>query len=219
MKVKITIPESLDDIRLKDFQKFAKVQKDNPDADALLKLKMIEYFCGLKLKDIRHMAAKDVEDIISDINAAFNSPKPLQQSFKLFGVEYGFIPDLENISFGEYVDLDSYLADVDSLHKAMAVLYRPITQRVKDMYLIEDYEGSDKYADVMREAPLSVYLGAQVFFYRLGIELVSDTMNSLVEQPETQEIIKQHLQSHGVGTTQFMQSLEGILLNLNVSLN
>ena len=219
MKVKITVPESLDDIKLKDFQKFAKVQKENPDADGLLKLKMIEYFCGLKLKDIRMISAKDVEDIINDINASFESKKPLKKFFKFQGVEYGFIPNLEEISFGEYMDLDTYLADVENLHKAMAVLYRPVTQKVKDMYLIEDYEGSDKYSDIMREAPLSVYLGAQVFFYNLGKELVRGTMSCLQAELMTNSELKSHLQDHGVGTTQFMQSLEGILLNTNISLN
>ena len=39
------------------------------------------------------------------------------------GVEYGFIPNLDDMSFGEYVDLDTYIGDWQNIHRAMAVLY------------------------------------------------------------------------------------------------
>ena len=49
-------------------------------------------------------------------------------------VEFGFIPKLDNISLGEFVDLDSYMSDWDNMHKAMAVLYRPVTFRKKYVF-------------------------------------------------------------------------------------
>ena len=53
------------------------------------------------------------------------------------------------------------------MHKAMAVLFRPIKQKQRDKYLIEDYEGSHKYSESMKEMPLDVVMGAMVFFYNL----------------------------------------------------
>ena len=41
------------------------------------------------------------------------------------------------------------------------------------MYLIEDYEGSDKYAEIMKDAPVNVALGATVFFLSFRERFVS----------------------------------------------
>jgi hypothetical protein len=56
------------------------------------------------------------------------------------GVEYGFIPNLDDMSFGEYVDLDTYLGDWQNIHRAMAVLYRPIREKRGERYNIVPYE-------------------------------------------------------------------------------
>jgi hypothetical protein len=50
------------------------------------------------------------------------------------------------------------------MHKAMAVLFRPIKKKQGTKYLIEDYEGSHKYSELMKEIPLDVVMGAMVFF-------------------------------------------------------
>jgi len=96
--------------------------------------------------------------------------------------EYGFIPDLENITLGEYVDLEKYMADPLTFHKAMAVLYRPIKMKVQDTYLIEDYIGTEDRGEIMKEAGLSDSLGAMLFFWTLGRELVNDILASLKEE-------------------------------------
>jgi len=64
-----------------------------------------------------------------------------------------FIPNLDDITNGEYVDLDTYIPDWDEMHKAMAVLFRPVIQNLKDKYIIEDYKGSAKYSDDMLDLP------------------------------------------------------------------
>ena len=208
MKVKIRIPESLDDIKLKDFQKYAKAEAEEFSQDDL-KLKMVQYFCGLKVPDIRAIKASDMESIIDDLSAVFLQKKDFIKSFEYAGVEYGFIPDLENISFGEYIDLNTYLSDVDTIHKAMAVMYRPIVLRSKDMYLIEEYETADKYADVMKEAPVSAYLGSQVFFYNLGKELLRATASFLEGEIMVNLELQQIFRESGAGIPQFMQLLKG----------
>jgi hypothetical protein len=87
-------------------------------------------------------------------------------------VEFGFMPNMDEMSLGEYVDLEKYISDWGTMHKAMAVLYRPIVAGKGEFYEIEPYSGSDKYADVMRDSPVTAALGAMVFFYRLGKELL-----------------------------------------------
>ena len=68
------------------------------------------------------------------------------------------------------------------MHKAMAVLFRPIKQKQTHKYLIEDYEGSHKYSEVMKDMPLDVVLGSMVFFYNLTSELLNYIPSYLQEQ-------------------------------------
>ena len=103
------------------------------------------------------------------------------------------------------------------MHKAMAVLFRPITAKKGEFYEIEEYEGSDKYAGYMLHMPANVAIGALVFFYRLGMKLSNHTIQSMLNQMEISQRLeaeKMFLQQNGVGISHFMHSLEGMLQSL-----
>ena len=216
MKVEMYIPDTLSEITLGQYQKYLKYQKDNDDEN-FLAIKMIEVFCGLRNQTVRAMKAKSISDITRILTDMFNEKPELVKQFKMKGITYGFIPDLENMSFGEYIDLDTFIGDHQNIHKAMAVLYRPITQSYKDKYTIEKYTG-DKYDDMVH-MPMDAVLGSILFFYHLGMELSTTMLNSLEEQEETNLV--QYLSSikSGDGTNQFSASLKGILDDLKISLN
>jgi hypothetical protein len=99
------------------------------------------------------------------------------------------------MSFGEYIDLDSYLSDMQSLHKTIGVLYRPITIEKGDLYEIEPYNGTDGYSDF----PLDVALGATLFFYRLSNRLLKDSQTSLEEETTNNLTFQPPLTSQGLG--------------------
>jgi hypothetical protein len=216
MKLEISIPTELKEIKLSQYQAFLKIAKDNEDME-FLNQKMVQTFCNIDLKDVAEIKYKDVLEITASIGRMFNvqSHKFINR-FKLGGVEFGFIPDLDDMTFGEYTDLDSYIGDWDNMHKAMAVLYRPITKKgINDTYEIEKYNGSITYSDVMKHAPLDVVFGANVFFYNLGNELLKSTMNYLETNKAMQTILQQHsLEQGGVGIHQSMLSLKVMLQDL-----
>jgi hypothetical protein len=127
------------------------------------------------------------------------------------------IPDLENISFEEYVDIEKYISNWDTMNKAMAVLYRPIVEKKGDKYLIEKYQGSANYSDVMLYAPTSIALSSTVFFWNLGQELLQATVDYLkVETKKMSKtfLVKDNLQENGDGISQSILSLEDALRNL-----
>ena len=143
----------------------------NEDAEdnEFINLKVLEIFCGVTMKEAYKLPLAEFSFIINHIVEIFKEDTPLQRDFTLTdpkgdSVTFGFIPKLDDISLGEFIDLDNYIGDWQQIHKAMAVLYRPITFQKGDLYLIEDYEGSDKYSEVMKDAPVNVALGAVVFF-------------------------------------------------------
>lgn len=191
MKLEIQIPTELNEIKLVQYQNFLSIAKDNPEGE-FLQQKMVQLFCGIDLKDVAQIRYSDVNEITNNLGVMFSKEHKLIQRFTLGGIEFGFIPNLEEISFGEYTDLDTYIGDWDNMHKAMAVLFRPIKQKFKHTYSIEEYNGSITYSDVMKHAPLDVVLGATVFFYNLGNELLKSTLNYLENNQEIANILNQH---------------------------
>ena len=218
--LELKVPTRMSDIKLEQYQKYIAVvsgiEQESEESVNFVNLKALEIFCGLELKESYKLPVSSFSEIIEDLTSALSEDTPLVKRFWFRGsngteVEFGMVPDLNNLSFGEYIDLDKYISDWKQMHKAMAVLFRPITKKKKDLYDIEDYEGSDKYADYMKHMPLNVALGAVVFFYRLGMKLSKHTMSYSLNQLTTDQrlqVEKQFLDKSGVGIKQFMQSLE-----------
>jgi len=146
-----------------------------------------------------------------------NQKPQLVQRFKLGDVEYGFIPNLDDMSFGEYVDLDTYLGNWEEMHRAMAVLYRPIKQKHGDKYNIVDYEVVN--SEMYKNMPMDAVMSSILFFYRLGIDLSKAMMNYLEESKETRLVQYLSSDKNGVGISQYTQSLKAILDDLNISLS
>ena len=214
MELKLNIPNSLNEITLGQYQEFEKLDLTN---DSMVHLKMIEIFCKVPEIVVRNINAKDVTDICDVINNMFDTKHQLINSFKLGKQEYGFIPNLDDMSFGEYIDLDTFIGDTDNLHRAMNVLYRPIDLRQGNRYTLKEYDPDTN--ETAKDFPLDAVLGAIVFFYGLGKDLSLTMMNSL--DKASQETLAQHLTSHPNtdGTTVSLQSLTEILQSLNISLN
>lgn len=191
MKLELNVPTSLNEIKLAQYQKFHKVAEQNEESE-FLHQKMVQFFCGVDLKDIAKIKHKDVMEITTSISSMFKVKHKFIPRFKMGGVEFGFIPNLDEMTQGEYMDLDTYITDWSQMHKAMAVLFRPIKNKVQDKYSIEEYNGSITYADVMKHAPLNVVLGAMVFFYHLGNELLMSTLTYLEENPQMIHLASKH---------------------------
>ncbi len=215
MKLEILVPDSLSDITLGQYQRYIKIQENNKDEN-FLAIKMIEIFCGLRGDLIMKMKANSIKDITMILTDMFNEKPELVKHFKINGKTYGFIPQLEDMSFGEYIDLDTYIGDFENIHRAMNVLYRPIKQKYKDKYTIEDYSGEEP--EKMKDMPMDAVLSSILFFYHLGMDL-SIAMTSYLHNKETN--LAQYLTSveSGDGINHFSHSLNQILEDLKISRN
>lgn len=192
--MKIKIPTSLDDITIEQFIIYNRILELGVKDEALT-IGTISCFCGLNTEQVMQLPLSEIKTISETINSALTSEVVFVPKFK----NYGFIPNLDKITAGEYIDIDKYIGDIENSHRLMAILFRPITKMILTDYLIEPYNGSSKYSDEMLKAPLSAYLGAKVFFWNLGNELLKATKASL-QQPTTEvEILENHLVRSGVG--------------------
>jgi len=220
MKVQIQIPSSLSEVTLEQYQKFTKLNTDENEDSSFLMHKTVEIFCDLNLKDIAKVKFTYVQEILNDINNLFEKKQDLIPTFTHRGIEYGIIPVLDDMTLGEYVDLDENFTDWDNMHKAMAVLYRPITLHKGDRYQIEEYNGLDN-AETMKQIPLDVVMGCMFFFWNLNEELLKTTLNYLNKEIP-KELTTEQLQTlvkNGGGINQSMDSLKEMLDDLNISLN
>jgi len=214
MKVELIVPNNLNEVTLGQYQEYIKL-KDLSETE--LSLKMIEIFCKLNSEQVRYLKATDVRNVVSIIAEMFDSKPSLVNTFKIDGIEYGFIPNLDEMSFGEYIDLDTYIGDWDNIEKAMGVLYRPVEIRKGNRYHIKEYEAGE--TEHLKAMPLDAVLGSILFFYRLGNDLCRIMMNSLGDT-EMQDL-QAHLNSevNGDGIQVFTHSLNQILDDLKISLN
>jgi len=226
LDLEVRVPTSLYHIPLDDYQRYMKVVEGvdtkSEEANDFLNLKALEIFCGLHLKESYKLPMAAFNAVLEQLAKCLSEDTPLVKRFTMRGtdgaqIEFGFNPKLKDMTFGEYVDLDTYLTDWKNAHKAMAVLYRPVIGSKGDMYRIEDYEGSDKYSDLLRYMPTSIVLGAMVFFYRLGMKLAKRSIASLMETMPLTELSKaekQSLQNGGIGISQYTLLLEVMSQNL-----
>lgn len=215
MKVKLTIPDSLNEISVKQLKDFSNIQENDPHADFLA----ISILCNVSVKDAMMLPVDTAYDIIKRIQKAVESKQDHVKRFTLNGVEYGFIPNLEEMSFGEYVDLDTYFKidkdnyDYTNAEKFMAVCYRPITESYKGLlYDIEPYDGTKGRDKIMLEAPASALQSSLVFFCDLSRKLLkrSKPYLALVEKHLIQE---NHSVENGGGMEALTHLLEETLPN------
>lgn len=171
MELKVIVPTSLDEITLSQYQRFAKIEGD----EEFLTKKMLEIFCNVPIKELPNIRFKAVYGVFNAINNLMGQKPSLKTRFTLKGQDFGFIPSLEDITYGEFVDLDTYMEKADNLHNTMAVLYRPITKRIGSRYEIEDYKSASKYSEIMKDAPMDVVMGAVIFFWTLGKDLLKSS--------------------------------------------
>jgi len=219
MEVQINVPSTLNEIPLKHYQDFLNVQKNSSDEEFVAQ-KMVEIFCGIRLIEVAKIKLTSLNELIVHFTTLFSTTPKFQPTFKIGDIEFGFIPELEEISFGEYVDLDSHLQSWDNFHKAMAVLYRPIKTRKGEKYDIKDYDPNADMQELMRFAPLDVCIAASLFFWTLESDLLQATLNYLEKEIAKQKNLSQtlakqlNLQNDGDGIKAFMQSLKETSLSL-----
>lgn len=220
MKLKLTIPTSLDEIPLLHYQKYMDICKGSDDAE-FLGQKMIQIFCGIELKEVVKIGFNDMLELVNHFNKLFSEIPKIKSTFKINELELGLIPNFDKISWEEYIELETHFLNFDSFHKALAVLYRPVIEKnKKEQYLIAPFNNIDEFGDLMKYTPLSVALSSHVFFLNLEKELLTATINYLEKSLKNltltnMEILakKLNFQNSGDGINQYIKSLKETLQN------
>ena len=206
--MKIIIPTSLKDITLSQYQKYQieiDASVNRPDQMEYLNIKKIQIFCGLTQAEVYNIQLGEVYDIAERIELILQEQPKLVESFELNGIKFGWVTELDKLSYGEFLDLNGNISDWETMQAAMGVLYRPIIKEQSGgLYLVEKYKG-DKYHKDLLNMPMDAVIGSMVFFWNLGMDLASCIIKSLETD---QELMTQvNFQDNGIGIAQSMSSL------------
>jgi len=191
MELEINIPTSLNEITLGDFQKYW--ESEQSDIDKLT------YILKLTPSTIGSLKRKYFNELVEIIDRLLNSEVEFTQFVTLGGVDFGFIPNFENISQAEFIDIDENISDIATLHTACAVMFRQIKEREGVKYSVIDYNPEYGFDEVMKHLPLGVALGSKVFFWTLGRELSLIIPSYLVGEVAEGMNIPLNINSQNVG--------------------
>jgi len=210
--VKLQVPESLADIPISKYKKFiAMANEDNGDEQALY------HFCGLTPDQQERMKVADKNRLRLILSTALQEKPALVQTFEFKGVKYGLHPKIEDISMGEYVDLDELLKEpYKNAEKVLGILYRPITSKKFGKYLIENYDPDKHTGEGFDELGTNILLGCMLFFYRLEIALQITFLRYLQKEQMTNQPSTDRPSSlkSGAGIAQSIKLLEAISRSL-----
>jgi hypothetical protein len=187
-KLTINIPESIEDITLSQYIEVQKLMDRGLDETSFME-RIVILFSGISKRDVKKIDIKDYSMIGESLVEALNTKSEFKNRFTLNGVEYGFIPNFDKMSQGEYIDLTSNNLDGESLPTIMSVLFRPIVKSDSfDNYKIAPYDADPERIEIMKGVPMNIVNGAMVFFWSLAKELKSYTLKSMEAQEEERSL-------------------------------
>ena len=208
--VKITIPEHLGDIKLGKYKEFI-LNADEENGDQLA----LYYFCGLDGDMQEGMKKKDLDEIRNQLGEVLSEKPALTKSFQYNNKEYGFHPKLEDISLGEYIDLDTYLKEpYKEAEKILGVLYRPITKKMFGRHDIENYDPDKHNGLGFQDLGADIFMGCLLFFYRIVTDLQITFLKSLEKEKNQDMMHNPNSVENGDGMESYIKLLKAISLDL-----
>ena len=191
---KYELPTEWNEVSISQYSKLMKVLDNENASEIEVIVKTLEALVGIESRVLTKTPLKYLKSVYVEL-AVLTSKEPanhLKKVIEIDGVEYGIIPDFNDLTLGEFVDLDNYLQDSwNNLVKIFAVLYRPIVERKGDKYIIEDYtlkdikERREIFSDKLS---IDTAFGAMIFFYDIGSKLIENMVSSL--EMQNQELRK-----------------------------
>ena len=182
-EVTLNIPQNWGEVTLGNYQNYVETSESKDPTDVIYNT--ISSFCNVPTEVVKRFKLSDLKKVYSSLNKLIKVElnKTVISKIELDGVTYGMHPNLDSMTFGEYVDVEEFTKEnIAGFHKVLAVLYRPITEEKNGKYNIEPYETKHQAnADKFKEVNMDVVNGITVFFYNLGSKCLLTFQASIVE--------------------------------------
>ena len=204
----ILVPTSLKDVKLHQMLAYESLKPEMDDTQR--QLEAVSIFCELTMTEVMAMPFDILQKAVERITLMLTEQPEFTPRFKMDGVEYGFIPNLDDMSVGEFIDIENYCKEKHDLWKVMSVLYRPVTHSGQyGRYEVAPY--SANLVTGFKNLDCNTTFGAMVFFWSLGIDLLNSIQKYL--EGEKGQQMKTALPKNGDGLEWSIDSLEEISYN------
>lgn len=198
--LEIKVPTNWSAISLKRYLRMQKDmelygEEENGQAAVLL-----HHLCGVQPQLISQLPIDIIDNIKNDLRGFMGETNlPLQRIINVNGKEYGFEPNLSNMSYGAYLDVTRWkeITIDDNWAKIMAILYRPIKSKSGHFYEIETYDAEKVDAKLWEDVSMDIHFGTLFFFVHTLTDLLNDILNSLETAEELPPNIKSILGKNG----------------------
>ena len=174
---------SWEDVTLEKWIKLVDFHKGTKSSEAL---ETIAELSNIPKDLIKQLELKDVALIMSKVaEMQQEQNSSLKRVIEIEGKRYGFHPDLDSITLGEWSDIETFIKqDIEkNLPEVMAILYREIEEEKNDIYTIKAYDGNISIrTEVMKKMSAEQVQCALVFFYHFVTKLSEILPSYLMER-------------------------------------
>lgn len=148
-------------------------------------LERISICTGQSVEKLRTMPQKLIEAATAHLDQLLTQETArFEKVVEIGGKRFGFVPDWDAFTAGEWIDLETYLEDFwKNAHKVMSVLFREVTYELGDKYEVKKYTAKED-ASIFEEMPADLVSGTLLFFWTTRNELLLDMKSSLLEVAE-----------------------------------
>ena len=173
IKKKVEVPNDWSGISIRMYQRFEELKNKKLNKEEF-NIELLAIVCGIENEMAKMMEVKSLNKVLKSLMFLEKEPETegLQKRVEWDGVKYGFIPNLSEITMGEYVDIEGHCKQAHkNLHKIMSILYRQVTNKLNERYAIEPYNPEEFKEEVFKDCPMSIALSSLSFFFHLGKKL------------------------------------------------
>jgi hypothetical protein len=160
-------------------------------SDDYFSAKLISIITDAKIEDLLESDYQEVSYIASYLMSLIPLGQPeFKDRFELDGVKYGFFPNWRDLTFAEFIDMDTISTKkpdelLDMLHILAAIMYRPIVEEKSEHdFKIEKYDVNtmvERAELFKKKLDVKYILGAQFFFIKFANRFSSYTQISSIQ--------------------------------------
>ena len=222
----VIVPESWEDVKLEKYLAYMKSLKPyegTEDYQQIMYEKAMNHFCDLSTDVIRKLPMENYDAIMALLKILFaqGSEIPVVKKFTIGSTDFGFIPNLDSMTYGEYLDLSVYSKDLwNNLPTFLSIIYRPIVKKKDDTYEVETYNGTNEdIIELFKHAlTMDIVWGAIGFFTILQKDLLKGMQiysMEMLKKTMTNSQVLETLIKNGVDISLLQSSQETISQSLN----
>ena len=153
-------------------------------------------YLDISVDELRDLPVDQIKFVEVALSNYILEPKTrdLVTTFELNGITYGLENDWQNMTWGQWVDLEVYSQSdklTDNIHMIMALLYRPVTNEKGKDYKLEKFKSSKvmERADMFKNnLPIEMWFGVSTFFLQ--------TLNAYITHIDTSLKAKMKIESY-----------------------